>query len=96
MTLGIPYNEIGERISAAELALYRCYYRLEPWGEERADVRVASQTSFIASATGVTKQGGERFSTEDFMLFRDKPEAEESTGELPGLRDAFKAMARRK
>jgi hypothetical protein len=94
--LGIPYNELGQRISAAELALYQCYYKLEPWGEQRADIRTASQTSFIASATGVTKQSGGKFTTEDFMLFRDKPKKEESEGEPPGLRDMFKSLARRK
>jgi len=95
VSLGIPYNELGQRISAAELSLYQCFYKLEPWGEERADIRTASQTSFIAAATGVTKEGGGKFATEDFMMFRDKPEPEETQGELPGLRDAFKAMTRR-
>jgi len=94
VTLGIPFNELGSRISAAELVLYQCYYKLEPWGEERADVRTASQTSFIASATGVTKQGGGKFTTEDFMLFR--PKQEEPEGDPPGLRDAFMAMTRKK
>ena len=94
MTLGIPFNELGSRISAAELVLYQCYYKLEPWGEERADVRTASQTSFIANATGVTKQGGGKFKTEDFMLFRQRPEAPE--GEPPGLRDMFKSMVGKK
>lgn len=93
VTLGIPFHEVRQW-SAAEILLYQCYYRLEPWGAERDDIRTAQQTAFVASATGVTKEGGDKFTIEDFMLFRNKPDQDESKSD--GGRTAFAAMFGRK
>ena len=94
VSLGIPFHEVRQW-SAAEILLYQCYYQLAPWGDDRADIRTANQTAFIAKATGVTKQGGGDFALDDFMPFRDRAETE-TEGEPVGLRDAFRALTAKK
>ena len=91
VTLGVPFHEVRQW-SAAEITLYQCYYNMAPWGAERDDVRTAQQTAFFASATGVTKDSGARFTTEDFMLFRDRSEQDADVGSGNDGRAAFAAM----
>ena len=95
VTLGIPFHDIWLNWSSAEIYLYQTYYRLHPWGDERDDIRVANQTSFIASATGVKKNGGGDFTISDFMPFGGREEATDD-GEPAGLRDAFMALSGKK
>ena len=90
--MGIPFHEV-RLWSAAEVLLYQCYYRIAPWGDERDDIRVANQTSFLASATGVKKRGGGDFTIQDFMPFAEKTQELDDDGAPAGLMDAFKAMS---
>ena len=92
VTLGIPYSELGQRISASELTLYQVYYRNHPWGEERADIRNAMQMAQTANMHRGKSQAA--YKLDDFMPFREKPETDE-TVEPAGLRDMFKAMTRK-
>ena len=47
--LGCTVRELLIRIDARELAEWQAYYRLEPFGEERADWRQAQTTAVIAN-----------------------------------------------
>lgn len=94
MTLGIPFNELGSRISAAELVLYQVYYRNSPWGEERADLRNAMSMCQNANMHRDPSKG-KAFEISDFMPFAEKPKPVETDGEPAGLRDVFRAMAKR-
>ena len=93
--MGIPFHEVRQW-SSAEILLYQCYYRTNPWGVERDDIRVANQTSFIASATGVKKRGGNDFTIHDFMPFAEKTQEFDENGDPVGLMEAFKAMSGKK
>jgi len=92
VTLGIPFHEIRQW-SSAEILLYQCYYRINPWGVERDDIRAANQTNFIASATGVKKRGGGDFTIQDFMPFAERVQEVDELGAPAGMMDAFKAMS---
>lgn len=61
MTVG----EIGARMSAAELDDWAHFYRLEPWGDWRADFRagVVAQTVYNMNRA----KGAEPLKIEDFM-----------------------------
>lgn len=49
---------------------------IEPWGDERADLRAALQTMQMVSASGAKRSGGGYFELTDFMLdFRPKAES---------------------
>ena len=39
--MGCSVREAQHRIDAREFAEWRAYYRLEPWGEDRGDLRTA-------------------------------------------------------
>lgn len=92
VSLGIPFHEVRQW-SAAELTLYQVYYRMQPWGDVRADLRAANQTASIVSASGAKKEGGGRFTIDDFMLKFGKPEKDE-TGAPAGLREALMSASR--
>jgi hypothetical protein len=55
------------------------YYRVEPFGEDRADMRIAQLCLLAASALG-TK--GKKPTLTDFMLFAEKPAAEPQSVEV--------------
>ena len=94
MSLGIPFNELGQRISAAELTLYQVYYRNQPWGEERADIRNAMSMAQTANMHRDPKRHPQPFELSDFMPFSKKPE-KETEGEPAGLRQMFKSFVKK-
>lgn len=58
------------RISSRELTEWQAYYNLEPWGEERADLRSAIVASTVAN-TGLIfvdrKHRRRQYKVDDFM-----------------------------
>lgn len=52
-------------IDAAEFAEWRAYYELEPWGQERADLRAGIVASVIANTA--PGRHGKAFMPVDFM-----------------------------
>jgi hypothetical protein len=79
LSLGMTLSEVRERISAAELSAWFAYYRLEPWGEERADLRSAIVASNVANSNRDPRKRPEPYAPADFMPFGkrndDKPDA---------------------
>lgn len=59
--LGCTVAELLRRLSSAELSEWMRYWNVEPWGEERADMRAA-----IVACT-VARSQGAKAKTEDFM-----------------------------
>jgi len=48
--MGCPKPQrLLEKLTAAELAEWMAYYEIEPWGEERADIRQAITSALIAN-----------------------------------------------
>ena len=61
-------------ISSHELTEWQAYAQLEPFGEERADIRMATNTMVLANANRDPKKKRTPYTIEDFMLFRDEPD----------------------
>ena len=60
--MGIPIWELQDRIDSPTFALYMAYDRVDPFGEERADVRNAINTAFTVNA-----MTGHKVKVMDFM-----------------------------
>jgi len=51
---------------------WQAYYQLEPFGEERSDIRNAITCLTISNAFGLKKRGGGQFKLTDFMPVFDQ------------------------
>lgn len=61
-------------MSSQELTDWMVYAQVEPFGEERADLRAALISSVIANVNRDPKKRSKPFDVTDFMLFREKAE----------------------
>lgn len=68
--------ELGERMSSAELTEWMAYYSIEPFGEERADLRQAMTTSAITNMHQAQTKKPHWTKPEDFMLFSKREKAQ--------------------
>ena len=87
VTLGVPFSVVRE-MSAAEISLYQAYFKIDPWGEERADLRNAMAMHQTAEMHRDRKRQPNAFNLMDFMPFRRKPDPEPSEVREK-VRDAF-------
>jgi hypothetical protein len=62
LALGHTARELLEKMSSRELSEWLAYYGLEPFGDERADLRAGIISSTIANANS-----NHRFKPSDFM-----------------------------
>jgi hypothetical protein len=83
--LGRGVAEIQERIDAREFAEWMAYYRLEPWGEERADMRMAVEASSIVNCWIDAKH---RTKPKDFLYLRDEQDQEQQN--IEAMKAQFK------
>lgn len=60
-------QELLARISSRELAEWAAYFKLEPFGEERADVRAALVAATVANTARNPKKRRRPFTAQDFM-----------------------------
>jgi hypothetical protein len=60
-------KELLERMDSRELTEWRAYYNIDPWGEERADLRQAQTSAIMASAFDK-----KQWQVKDFMLSSTK------------------------
>ena len=60
--MGIPLEELQDRIDAPTFALYMAHDRIDPFGEERGDLRMAINTAFTVNA-----MTGQKVKIADFM-----------------------------
>jgi len=58
-------SELLSRISSRELTEWRAYYGLEPFGEDRADLRAGIVASTMANV--FRKSGAKPYKAQDFM-----------------------------
>ncbi len=79
MTVG----ELLGRISSREMAEWMVYYGLEPFGEERADLRAGIVASTVANTARDPKRQHEPFKPQDFMpKFEDTERKQRTAQEL--------------
>lgn len=62
-------------MTSSELTGWIAYFGLEPFGEERADLRSGIVAAVIANANRDTKKRREPYQPQDFMMFLDKTAA---------------------
>ena len=56
------------------LLRWQSFYEIDPFGQEREDIRVASICLAVSNAAGVKKKGGGKLTLQDFMLdFKKQP-----------------------
>lgn len=72
LALGRTLEELSETMSAQEFGLWLAYYKRNPWGEERADLRAAITTAAIANYAGKSLKDGTSVSPAEFMPFLEK------------------------
>jgi hypothetical protein len=70
MTLGVTRRELLRRVTSIEMSEWYAYYCVDPWGEERADLRQAITTAMIANVN--RGKDDKAFTPEDFMPFTKK------------------------
>ncbi|MCL2646022.1 MAG: hypothetical protein FWD61_03335 [Phycisphaerales bacterium] len=65
--------EAQAKINAREFTLWRAAYKLEPWGEDRADFRAARIAQYIASTNGWNLTFTEALKHFDFYDYDEPP-----------------------
>lgn len=68
---GCSVKELLSRVGSKELSEWIAYYRLDPFGQERADMRAAVVASIIANVNRDKKQ--KPYTMMDFMLNFEPP-----------------------
>ena len=64
-------------ITSVQLTEWMAYYSLEPWGEWRADLRMARIAALLANINRDTERKPEPYTEEDFMLEFDESKTEQ-------------------
>lgn len=83
MTVG----DMLHRIESRELTEWMAYAQVEPFGEERADLRAGIVAATIANANRDPKKHPKPFQTAEFMPLREKhaPTDDELAAKLRGM-----------
>lgn len=68
--------ELGERMSSRELSEWMAYYEVEPFGDERGDLRSGVIAATIANVNRDPKQRKKPYTPLDFMPFAEKKETD--------------------
>jgi len=76
LALGKSVAEIEGTMSSREISEWMAFYRLEPWGDDRADLR----TGIVASTIANVNRGKDTksYQPQDFMAFTEKEEKDEA------------------
>lgn len=74
--------ELGDRMTARELAEWKAYYELEPFGDLRADYRTGLLASMLANL--VRGKNDKPLTPKDFILHRDAQTTTPTTGAAAG------------
>jgi hypothetical protein len=71
---GCTVREARRRCDAPEFALWRAYFEIDPWGEERADLRAGFTSAILVNAH--SKKGSRRAKPTDFLLSKKAEESQ--------------------
>jgi hypothetical protein len=84
LAMGRTIQELRAVLSYAEFQEWCLYYQIEPWGEERADLRAGIVASTIASYAGKERSmSAPPALPADFMPYLDRPEPAEPAEDQP-------------
>lgn len=81
----MPVGQLLARISSRELTEWQAFYRLEPFGEERADLRAGIIASTMANTARDPKQRRKPFEPREFMPEFDGEDAPDEEDEQAAL-----------
>lgn len=84
-----------KELRPSELGEWAALARVDPWGEQRADLRAAIIASTVANVM-VKKRDGSAFKPADFMPYLEKSAAQDSAELSRRLRAALAAVSTRK
>lgn len=73
--LGKTVAELLSSLDARELAEWFAFAAIEPFGEERDDLRAGQVCAVVANVN--RSQGGKTYSAKDFLLYREPQTAED-------------------
>lgn len=74
-----------------QLIAWQEYFSLEPWGEERADLRIAQLTALTANINRDSTRRPTPFTAMDFMPFAEKPKLDQAAA-WAGWKAGIKAL----
>jgi len=74
LALGRTIGELEAALSSAEYAEWQAYYQIDPFDDQRADLRFAMLASMVAAIGGV-----KRPKFKDYMLFPERSEQKVQT-----------------
>lgn len=80
LAIGCTIRELEARMDSREFAEWEAYFAIEPWGEERADLRAALLTCLTANLN--RKKGAPPYRPADFMPYREPEKQETKDAEL--------------
>lgn len=61
-------------MTPSQLGEWLAYYEIDPWGEQRADLRAAIVATEIHRAAGSRRSDGQPIEPKQFMRFIDQPQ----------------------
>ena len=94
LAMGRTIQELRAVLSYAEFQEWCWYYQIEPWGEDRADLRAGIVASTIANYAGKLRaEGAEPAIPADFMPYLERPEPADPAEEQPLTDDELAAWA---
>lgn len=85
LALGRTVAELEATLSGQELTEWMAFDAVEPFGEQRDDLRAGIVASTMANCH---RSRGPAFKPQDFMPFAEKPKADPAAA-LQALRNAF-------
>lgn len=77
LAMGRTLGELGESMTADEFGLWLALYQVDPWGEQRADLRAGIVASTVANYAGMARsKSAGAAKPSDFMPYIEKRETE--------------------
>jgi hypothetical protein len=69
----------------SELGEWMAFWQIEPWGDERADLRTAINTAVLANVNRDSKRRPNPFTPKDFMPYYREPEPDPALAQRKAL-----------
>ena len=82
-------REAQTRCSPAEFTEWKAFWNLDPWGEERADLRIGQLCAMIGNA--LRRKGGRKFKVTDFYLSDRRGMRKQTPDQMLGVLEEFMA-----
>lgn len=91
MAFGRSLEEVQDTISCREFALWRAYQEIEPWGERRADFRMAILASLIVNVNRDPKKSRAAKPSDFMPKFGVRKRGKQSAAQILATMSGFAA-----